>query len=67
MKSGAERAKAVNQIAESVIKVLIGWQGSQLGLTITLYRSKAIAVMLIVDTNIEVAWSPATNLHVASP
>lgn len=67
-KSGKESAKETVQIMVSVKMVRNGRQSwGWVGWMITEYRSKAMAVMLIVETKMEVACSAATNLHMSTP
>ena len=61
MANGDASANARAQITGTVARISVALGGASWGHTINLRRSKAIAVMLKVETNIEVACSKAAT------
>ena len=61
----------INETAHIELNVSNVLKGRQSWLTVgwmmAEYRSNAMAVIDIVETKIEVAWRPATNLHMTTP
>ena len=62
---GDAMANALNQIMGTVDIMSLPLGGASCGQTINFRRSKAMAVMLRVDTNIEVACKSAATGHAA--